>query len=86
VAAQLEPAPELSVVRQEKTASLGRENPGRRRDVTGNATAVETVAVLPHEILEAVHARILSRISKAISFELGKKRIPMHPVLRSRTR
>ena len=43
VAAQLQPAVELAVVREQRTAAIGGENPGGGRDVAGPARAVEAI-------------------------------------------
>ena len=43
VAAQLQPAIELAVVREQRAAAVGRENPGRGRDVARPAGALEAI-------------------------------------------
>ena len=45
VAAELQPAVELAVMREQAAAAVGREDPGGARDVAGPAGAVEAIGV-----------------------------------------
>ena len=57
VAAELQPAIELAVMRQERTAAIGGEDPGGRRDVAGAARAIEAIGVRLDEPANAVDRR-----------------------------
>ena len=54
VAAELQPAVELAMVRQQAAAAIGRENPGRAGDVPRPAGALEAIGVALDERADAV--------------------------------
>ena len=45
MAAELQPAVELAMMRQQAAATIGRDDPGGARDVAGPARAVEAIPV-----------------------------------------
>ena len=77
VPAELQPLVELSVVSEERAALVRRENPSGSGDVTGHATALQTVPVC---LDEAAHAgrRSFSGITRLVAIEQLEQRAAMH--------
>jgi hypothetical protein len=69
VAAELEPAVELAVVREQDRAPVGREQPDRARDVAFAAGALEAVGMAAHELPDVIDADVVFGVAGEIGFE-----------------
>ena len=82
VAAELQPAAQLAMVREQAAAAIGREDPGRRRDVPGPAGALETIGPAIHERADPIDNGRLTRKGVAVAGQHVKQRPAVHGRLR----
>lgn len=77
VATQLQPAPQLPVVREQKAAAIFTRNPGRGRDVAGEAVALKTVGMSLDQASRCAQTR-LARVVLGVAFHEFKERSARH--------
>ena len=78
VAAGLQPAPELAMVREQYALARGVHDPRRARDVADPAGTLETVGVRVDEGIEARYGRRLPRPSLAVCGEERLQFVAVH--------
>jgi hypothetical protein len=78
MAAELQPAVKFAVVREERAASIGRDDPSGGRDVTRTACTIEAVRVALDEPTDTVDHRGFGRKDVAIAGQHVKKWLAGH--------
>jgi len=76
--AKLQPAPELSMIRQECGAALARNDPGRRRDMPGKTVSMKTALVLGEEFSNPIDCHEFVGMTIAVAIQESKQVSAIH--------